>query len=304
MSSTDISDDWPVSQDTDASDQEINSLTNEQAITQTTNQNEVPSSIPVKDFYDRWASIYDDEKDILIALDDIQLNTLLPSFLNSIPNHGYTGRRIIDMGCGTGRNMFKLTDLAPKSRIMGLDFSNNMLEVAKSRSCEQFDAASPRLQFRRLDIMAAQDQDLPHDVVAGEADAVVSTLVLEHVPLVAFFSTVARLLKIGGRALVTNLHPDKGAVSQVEFVDSESGEKVKTVSYVHGIEETVRVATECGLVIVGGVREVSADEDLVRRLGPKEQKWVGIKCWVGFIFEKETQSDAKWDIEKKSDASG
>lgn len=121
---------------------------------------------------------------------------------------------------------------------------------------------------------------------ARNADAVISTLVLEHIPLEAFFSVAAALLVMGGHLLVTNMHAEMGARSQAGFVDIDSGEKVRPVSHAHSIEDVLRQAARCGFRVVGEVREGTVEGGMVERIGKRAEKWVGVRCWFGVMLQK------------------
>jgi cyclopropane fatty-acyl-phospholipid synthase-like methyltransferase len=118
------------------------------------------------------------------------------------------------------------------------------------------------------------------------ADAVLSTLVLEHVPLPAYFSTLSALLKTGGYALVTNMHSDMGQVSQAGFVN-EQGVKVRGTSFAHTVEETVGEAARQGFEVVS-VKERRMEEEDVKegRVGERGWKWVGVRVWYAVVVRK------------------
>lgn len=121
----------------------------------------------------------------------------------------------------------------------------------------------------------------------AEADAVISVLVLEHIPLEDFFRTVARLLRPGGWLLVTNMHPDMGARSQAGF-RSGTGAKVRGRSFVHGVAETMDAARRCGFVAGPPMmREVAVEGEMVQWLGPRAEKWVGVNVWYGGLWRLE-----------------
>jgi hypothetical protein len=120
-----------------------------------------------------------------------------------------------------------------------------------------------------------------------KADLIVSTLVLEHIPLAAFFTAASSLIKQGGRLLVTNMHHEMGEVSQAGFVDTR-GVKVRGESFAHGVQETVEEAGRCGFVLEGDLLERGVGEADVALLGLRARKWVrGPKVWLGGIWRKE-----------------
>jgi len=106
---------------------------------------DMPTSyLPTVETYDAWASIYDTDGNILQAVDDMELETLLPSFFTELlsTRKDETHLRILDLGCGTGRNTMKiLTYPWPDGihvSITGIDASAGMLAIAQRKlSAEQ-----------------------------------------------------------------------------------------------------------------------------------------------------------------------
>ncbi|KAK3059433.1 hypothetical protein LTS18_010886, partial [Coniosporium uncinatum] len=255
--------------------------------------------MPTSQAYDAWASVYDTDGNILQAIDDMQLETLLPAFLSSIsasssstaPN-GTKRIYIIDLGCGTGRNTLKLLQHAwpagVEVHVTGIDASAKMLELAANKLSS---AASASASASNVTYDLRQHDFLPHMTADDEqytlssgdddlqasalqpipfeglevADAVLSTLVLEHFPLPAYFSIVRSLLRPNGVALVTNMHPDMGSKSQAGFVATDAegrSRKVRGRSWIHGVKETVLEAGRWGMDIEGGVREREVSEGM------------------------------------------
>jgi trans-aconitate 2-methyltransferase len=97
--------------------------------------------------------------------------------------------RVIDAGCGSGRLTASLLDRLPRGRVLALDRSRNMLEVARTNLRPVY---GPRVVF----VQAA----LPSVPVAEWADVVFSTAtfhwVLDHA---ALFAQLWRALRPGGR---------------------------------------------------------------------------------------------------------
>jgi len=261
--------------------------------------------------YDLWSSVYDTDGNFLQALDSIEMQALLPRAMSLLQprsqsngaeprSQSDTGIKAVDLGCGTGRNTLQLLDTASVSSIVGLELSPKMMEIARSRCETRLD----ELRSQRAD--SQQQRQPQHSTpaqtvvhfspfnmleqsppgLALNADLVLSTLVLEHIPLRTFFSTASSLLRPGGILLLTNMHADMGRVSQAGFVDPETGEKVRPLSYVYGIADVLAAAEDAGLEVVGSVREVGVDEELAGRLGVRGKKWVGVKVWFGGVWRK------------------
>lgn len=203
---------------------------------------------------------------------------------------------ITEVGCGTSRNTVKL--LSPSSSslqitsIAALDLSAGMLAVAKQR-CKDYLAAnasnslvaSPLIGFHEFD---ALDPELSPEIKAlgGKADLVLSTLVLEHLPLDVFFRTAKYFLKPkGGCVLLTNMHAEMGRISQAGFVDEVTGEKIRGHSYAHEISEAIEEGKKWGFEVVGEVGERAIkEEDLGTVVGQRGKKWININVWFGFIM--------------------
>ncbi|RKU47551.1 hypothetical protein DL546_006496 [Coniochaeta pulveracea] len=238
--------------------------------------------------YDQWASVYDSDFNPLQALDDEEVISLIPQVLSVFDSPNDRPLRILDLGCGTGRNTLKLLSI-PGAEIHGADLSPKMLDVAKER-CNQAWNDLPQDQRASFLTFHVHDVLSPNKALYQlQFDIIISTLVVEHLPLSNFFTEVNRLLVPGGVLLVTNMHSEMGAKSQAGFNDPLTGEKIRPVSYNHSVEELREESSRNGYVVVGeGIRERGVDEhgEMVRRLGPRAVKWVGCKMWMGGIFRR------------------
>ncbi|KAF2011557.1 S-adenosyl-L-methionine-dependent methyltransferase [Aaosphaeria arxii CBS 175.79] len=257
--------------------------------------------IPTQEAYDQWAHVYDTDGNMLQSIDDSELNDLLPSLLGRVcSSHDNTNMalNLLDLGCGTGRNTSKLLSYSwPSSRnnarinIIGLDFSKGMLDVAAHKLTSMTrDAEKVILRLEEADCFPTvhNPSTSPKPNVANlpPIDGLISTLVLEHIPLRDFFATLAALVTKGGFALVTNMHNEMGNMSQAGFVNAE-GVKVRGDSYVYSVEETIDEARRAGFEVVN-VKERSVEENDMRNgvVGERGWKWVGIRVWYGVILKK------------------
>ena len=235
--------------------------------------------------YDLWSQVYDTDGNFLQALDTIEMHTLLPKMLSQIIS--CPPWKIVDLGCGTGRSMIGLLEI-PAVTVVGIDASPKMLEIARSRidkHMAQTDRVSNAVQGAQLEQYNMLDS-YPIPSCAMNADALISTLVLEHVPLPTFFEKASQLLKPDGLALVTNMHSEMGAMSQAGFVDPKTGEKVRTQSFAHHLNDVITEAQKQGFEVVGEILERAVDEEMSKVLGVRAMKWIGVTVWFGLCFRK------------------
>lgn len=244
--------------------------------------------------YEKWAAVYDSDGNVLQAIDDEEVMRLLPRVLSLVSTDSNRPPKVLDLGCGTGRNTLKLLGI-PGAEVFGLDLSPKMLEIAKERCTSAWNMLPTEKRAAALNFNAHDVLDSNHTVsqfLPQAADIVISTLVVEHMPLADFFLEVNRLLAPGGLLLVTNMHSDMGAKSQAGFNDPATGEKIRPVSYNHSPEELVEAAKAANFDLLGdSIIERGVDEDMAKRLGPRAGKWVGVQMWMGGLFKRRDVKD-------------
>jgi len=100
--------------------------------------------------------------------------------------------RILDLGCGAGTNLGRLTRLGlPFGHYMGVDFSTTMLALAQKKFGDL-----PRVTFREGDATALEDTGERYDVI-------VATWLLDHLSEpAAFVNGVQRFLATDGHLLL------------------------------------------------------------------------------------------------------
>lgn len=108
-----------------------------------------------------------------------------------------------------------------------------------------------------------------------EFDLVVSGLVLEHLrELARFFAEARRVLKPGGRSVISAMHPAmmlRG--TQARFTDPDSGELVQPGSVTHSVAAFVISAVRAGFRLEN-VEEHAPDAAFAERF-PRAAKYVG-----------------------------
>jgi malonyl-CoA O-methyltransferase len=215
-------------------------------------QSHPPESPAIRDGYDRWSLVYDHDGNPMLALEEPFMRERLGSVRDLA---------VLDLGCGTGRHTLWLASAG--AVVTALDFSEGMLAQARQKP------GAGVVHFMLHDL----EKRFPFE--NGSFDRVVSGLVLEHVKdLDHFFSEVHRVLRPGGRAVLTAMHPAMFLrEGQARFTDPDSGEIVQPGSYPHQISDFIMAALGNNLRLLH-LGEHSADAELASKY-PRCEKYVG-----------------------------
>ena len=200
---------------------------------------------PIDDAYSAWSASYDHDPNRTRDLDANVARQLVGPGAGALP--GPLGL-VIEAGCGTGKNTVHYATLA--QRVLALDFSAGMLDVARGR------VAAPHVQFVHADLQA----DWP--AAAQGADLVCFHLVLEHIAQLApVLARGARALRPGGHLLVSELHPFKQYMGgQARFHDAQ-GQERRIPAFVHHVSDHTAAAHGCGLQLLRLDEWWHADDD-------------------------------------------
>ena len=182
--------------------------------------------LPVAEGYERWAPIYDDAPNPLLAREE---RHLLPLLLDL--HH----KRILDLACGTGRWLERLITQSGMSGV-GIDSSVAMLRVAKKK-----DAITG--QLARAD---CESLPLPTAVF----DLAICSFALGHVrELGSVVRELARVTKPGADVFVSDLHPEAYARGwRVGFRDESAAVQIEMLP--RAAEDIVQVFCSSGFKCV------------------------------------------------------
>jgi malonyl-CoA O-methyltransferase len=208
--------------------------------------------VPVREGYDRWSEVYDTDGNPLVALEERYFDGVLGPV---------AGLEVLDLGCGTGRHALRLAGLG--ARVAAFDLSEGMLAKARAKPGAQ------RVRWVHHDAHEA----LPF--APASFDRVVSGLVLEHVrDLGEFFAQVRGVLRPGGAAVLSTLHPALALRGiSARFDDPESGEKVHVESRPQPLSELVMGVLGAQLALEH-LSEHASDAELAARF-PRAEKYLG-----------------------------
>ena len=161
--------------------------------------------------YARWSQTYDNPGNPLIQIGQ----PVVWSIFEAVPPGA-----ALDAACGTGRHARRLVELG--HHVVGVDASPAMLEKAR--------ATLPQAAFRDGDLSAPP-------LESASVDLVVCALALEHVAdLGGSIAELSRVLRPGGRMVLSVLHPAAAALGRAAYFQDAAGGAgvVRGYGHLHG----------------------------------------------------------------------
>jgi malonyl-CoA O-methyltransferase len=194
----------------------------------------------IRDAYDAWAAAYDTDHNLTRDLDAVVTREVLA---------GSAGAKMLEIGCGTGKNTAWLAGIA--RCMLALDFSAGMLRQAQAR-LRTVGASNVAL--------ALADLAHPWPCASEWADLVVSNLVLEHIEdLAPVFAEARRVLVAQGRLFICELHPFRQYEGKRAVFERDEA-RVEIPAYVHHVSDFLDAAEREGFALHSLV-EWRHDED-------------------------------------------
>ncbi|MFN0250823.1 MAG: class I SAM-dependent methyltransferase [Kofleriaceae bacterium] len=201
--------------------------------------------------YDRWAQSYDHEDNPLVTATSWVLDRMALGAANCA---------VLDLGCGTGRNAWRVLGEGARSYI-GVDGSQGMLAIAAQHNRD------PRVQFMHADLLSPWKLE-------EQVDLAMMVLVLEHLPtLDAIAKTLAHVVRPGGRLRIVDLHPERVASGTLAHF-RDGAQDVQFASVAQNIPMLCDVLDGAGFDVVR--RDWLASDSLVTAV-PQLGKYQGLK---------------------------
>ena len=205
-------------------------------------------AVGVHEGYAAWATTYDERRNPTIRAEEPVVRTLLQD---------RPAGDAVDVGTGTGRHATWLAERG--HRVTGVDTSRAMLDVARSRA--------PELEWIEADL-----RDLP--LADESADLVVCGLTLSHLPTLDGIAELARILRPGGRLVISNPHPLATEVLHARaWTTTEDGIRVQVPEWAHGLGTYVERFVAAGLVLVALHEPAHDGEDPMLQGMPAALVW-------------------------------
>jgi len=134
--------------------------------------------------FDRWAQVYDAQRNPLLMLEERKATPLLPVI---------SGGNVLDIGCGTGRWLTQLEALDPAS-LTGIDCSISMLERAREKV-----RSTTKLVHGDCSVLPGDDTSYSF---------VMASFLISYIEdLHGFARECARVLRPDGSILISDMHP-------------------------------------------------------------------------------------------------
>jgi ubiquinone/menaquinone biosynthesis C-methylase UbiE len=181
----------------------------------------------IKDSYNSWAENYDEMKNKTRDLEKASIRKTLIK---------YNFERVIELGCGTGKNTKWLAERA--KHLTAIDFSEEMLLRAKKK------IKSHSVKFIKSDLTK------PWKVKNNFADLISCSLVLEHISNLNFiFREAGNKLKTNGIFYICELHPFKQYLGTKARYETENG-TIELEVFVHNVSEYIKSALNNGFELL------------------------------------------------------
>ncbi len=177
--------------------------------------------------YNAWANQYDSNQNKTRDLDKIATK-------NTLSN--YTFNRVLELGCGTGKNTTWLVGTA--TEIIGIDFSKEMLEKAKTKITDK------KVRFIQGDLKEKWQ------VSDNYFNLITCSLTLEHIQdLETIFKQAVQKLKKEGLFFICELHPFKQYTGSKARFETKNGTQTLEV-YTHHITKYLQCAKRNNLKLM------------------------------------------------------
>lgn len=152
---------------------------------------------------------------------------------------------ILDVGAGTGILTSKLVQRYPKSNVLGLDLSHNMLEKAQKNLTHSSRKGVPKFFAKALGLTKPRanliNADANHIPLADDSvDLIVTNLMLQWCDdLDAVFQEFRRVLKPEGLLMLTTFGPDTLKELRQAWSEVDGQEHVNTFIDMHDIGDAL-----------------------------------------------------------------
>ena len=163
-----------------------------------------------------WSQVYDHQANPLLSLEERFLSELLPPV---------SGLDVVDIGCGTGRWLERLSPFGQAS-LTGVDSSPEMADCAKSKLGSS------------ATVLLGEAESLP--LRNSSADLVLASFVASYVPeMYRLAAEVRRIVRPTAEVYLSDLHPATASACNWKRSFKSIGTEVELTNYAHSITEVI-----------------------------------------------------------------
>ena len=141
-------------------------------------------------FFNIWAKFYDYTPIIGSWLRHIQIKSIKEIKIKD-------NLSILDIGCGTGYSLLKISEKTNNSILSGIDISEEMLKIAKTKT--------ESIKKNKIILKKASAEKIPFE--SNFFDYIICTDALHHfINPQASFNEMSRILKKGGKIIIADVN--------------------------------------------------------------------------------------------------
>ena len=190
--------------------------------------------------FEAWARVYDANANPLLSLEERYLDRLLPAV---------DGRKIVDLGCGTGRWLLRLSRRGTPRSLCGIDASDEMLAIARDKT-----RSGAKLHHARLPALPVEN---------ASTDLALCSFTLSYVQEIYDFAReLARVLTVGADLFITDMHPGTAVALGWQRAFSNQREVFELKSLHRPIEEVALAMQSVGHRLVGAYQPAFGPPEL------------------------------------------
>src|SRR5215469_18545851 len=169
-----------------------------------------------RDAFSLWSQVYDHQANPLLSLEERFLFELL------LPVKGLD---VVDVGCGTGRWLQRLSPFGPGS-LTGVDSSPTMIDCARKKL-----RASAT-------VMVGEAESMP--LRNSSADLIVASFVASYIPeIYQLAAEVLRVARPAARVYLSDLHPATASACKWKRSFKSAGTEVELATYGYSVTEVI-----------------------------------------------------------------
>ena len=166
------------------------------------------------------------------------------------------GATVLDLGCGTGRDVFIAAKLVgPEGHVIGVDMTPSQLEFARSHEAAQIERLG--LPQSNVEFIESYIEDMSA-IPSGSVDVVISNCVINLSPFKQeLFEEIFRVLRPGGELYFSDIFSDRRVPEGFYDDPILRGECLSGAMYV---EDFRRMLARCGTQVCYDVAHEPLEE--------------------------------------------